>query len=97
MISELIFYIHILNEITLQLFDSQGILRAKEIWQFKYLFITIRGTDRYWMILIAVISSRNSKLLNHNVVVEGSSIKHHRKRRPTRLGAQAILGLQIFV
>ena len=83
MISEFIFYIHILHEITLQLFDSQGIVRAKEFWQFKY--------------LIAVISCRNSKLLNPNVVVEGSSIKPHRKRRPTRLGAQAILGLQIFV
>ena len=42
---------------------------------------TIRGTDRYWMLLIAVISCRNSKLLNHNVVVKGSSIKHHRNRR----------------
>ena len=41
--SEFIFYIHILHEITLQLFDSQGILRAKEFWQFKYLYITIRG------------------------------------------------------
>ena len=31
-------------------------------------------------ILTAVISCRNSKLLNHNVVVKGSSIKHHRNK-----------------
>ena len=53
MISEFIFYIHILDEITLQLLDHKEILRAKEFWRFKYLYITIRGTDRYCMILIA--------------------------------------------
>ena len=80
MISEFIFYILILHEITLQLIDSQGILRANEFWQFKYLYITTGSRDRFWMILIAVISCRNSKLLNHNVVVKGSSIKHHRNK-----------------
>ena len=55
--------------------SHKGTLLAKEFWQFKYLCITIRGTIWYWIILIAVISCPNSKLLNHNVVVKGSSIK----------------------
>ena len=60
MISEFIFCIHILHEITLQLFESQEILRAKEVWQFKCLNITIRGTDRYWVMFGSSVTNDKS-------------------------------------